>query len=153
MTAPLIIETFTLDEIKALIPHRDPMLMIDKMEDIHIGHSAVGIKYLKNDDWTFKGHFPGQPIFPGVLIIEAMAQTAAALVMKTLQLDETGKIVYFMSIDEAKFRHPVLPGDTLKLYVEKIKDRGPIWKFLGRATVGDKITDEAIFTAMIADRT
>ncbi len=147
----------TLDilEIQRLIPHRYPMLLVDRIVDVRLNHSAVGIKNVSMNEWYFQGHFPQKPILPGVLIIEAMAQTAGALVMKTLEVqkgEELGnKIVYFMSIEEAKFRKPVLPGDVLHLKVFKEKDRGSVWKFRGEAWVGETLTDEAIFTAMIAN--
>jgi 3-hydroxyacyl-[acyl-carrier-protein] dehydratase len=140
-----------IEEIMALIPHRYPMLLIDRVEDIELGQSAVGIKNVSMNEWYFQGHFPDKPILPGVLIIEAMAQTAAVLVMKTMGADQ-GKLVYFMSIEEAKFRKPVTPGDVLRLKVTKDRCRGPVWKFRGEAWVGDSLVDEATFTAMIADK-
>ena len=140
--------------IMKYIPHRYPMLMIDRMEEIVRGESAVGIKNISFSEPCFQGHFPGSPIFPGVLIIEAMAQTAATLV--NYSIEKPGRventIIYFMSVEEAKFRKPVLPGDVLKLKVFKIKNRGAIWKFKGEAWVGNELTDEATFTAMMADR-
>lgn len=143
-------------EIQALIPHRYPFLLIDKMIDIHLGESAVGIKNVSLNEWFFQGHFPDHPIMPGVLIIEALAQTAATLVMKTLTVqnggEKPGNIVYFMSIDEAKFRKPVGPGDVIHLKVKKEKARGFIWKFKGEAWVGDELADEATFTAMITNK-
>jgi 3-hydroxyacyl-[acyl-carrier-protein] dehydratase len=117
----------------------------------------VGIKNVSMNEWFFQGHFPKSPIFPGVLIIEAMAQTAGALVVKTLQKSgafqgEEQPLVYFMSVEEAKFRKPVLPGHTLRLKVTKDRSRGPVWRFKGEAWVDDQMVDEATFTAMIADR-
>jgi 3-hydroxyacyl-[acyl-carrier-protein] dehydratase len=141
----------TVEEIMALIPHRYPMLLIDRVEDIQLGHSAVGIKNVSMNEWYFQGHFPGKPILPGVLIVEAMAQTAAVLVMKALGADQD-KLVYFMSIEEAKFRKPVTPGDTMRLKVVKDRCRGSVWKFRGEAWVGDSLVAEATFTAMIADK-
>lgn len=140
-----------IEEIMSLIPHRYPMLLIDRVEDIQADHSAVGIKNVSMNEWYFQGHFPGKPILPGVLIIEAMAQTAAVLVMKTLGMTDD-KLVYFMSVEEAKFRKPVVPGDIMHLKVVKEKNRGPVWKFRGEAYVGDVLVDEAVFTAMIANR-
>ena len=152
--------TIDIQEIMCLIPHRYPFLLIDRIEDVQVGHSAIGIKNVSMNEWYFQGHFPDRPILPGVLIIEAMAQTAGALVVKSL-LVEKGQsevvtqhqtnLVYFMSIEEAKFRKPVLPGDVLKLKVTKERSRGNVWKFKGEAWVGDSMTDEAIFTAMIAE--
>ncbi len=139
------------EEIMSLIPHRYPMLLIDRVEDIQLDYSAVGIKNVSMNEWFFQGHFPSKPIFPGVLVIEAMAQTAAVLVMKTLDIKEE-KLVYFMSVEEAKFRKPVVPGDVLKLKVIKDKSRGSVWKFKGEAFVGDTLVAESTFAAMIADQ-
>lgn len=139
------------EEIMALIPHRYPMLLIDRVEDIQPDHSAAGIKNVSMNEWFFQGHFPSKPIFPGVLIVEAMAQTAAVLVMKTLDIKEE-KLVYFMSVEEAKFRKPVVPGDVLRLMVTKDKNRGPVWKFKGKAFVDGTLVAEATFSAMIADQ-
>ncbi len=140
-------------EIKELIPHRYPFLLIDRIEQVELGQSAVGIKNVSLNEWYFQGHFPDHPILPGVLIVEAMAQTAAALVIKTLlsenQESAKNNLVYFMSIEEAKFRKPVVPGDILQLRVKKEKSRGQIWKFKGEAWVGQTLTDEATFMAMI----
>ncbi len=147
-TAPDIL----ISEIMDLIPHRIPMLLIDKLVDVKLGESATGIKNVTMNEWFFQGHFPGHPVMPGVLIVEAMAQAAGALVMKSMGQNSSDKLVYFMSIEEAKFRKPVVPGDTLKLKVSLIKSRGSIWKFKGEAWVGDVLTDEAIFTAMIASK-
>lgn len=145
-----------LNEIQSLIPHRYPFLFIDKITDVHLGESAVGIKNVSLNEWFFQGHFPDYPIMPGVLIIEALAQTAAALVMKTLTVqnggEKAGNLVYFMSIDEAKFRRPVVPGDVVLLKVKKEKSRGVVWKFKGEAWVGDELADEATFTAMISNK-
>lgn len=150
--------TIQIEEIMCLIPHRYPFLLIDRIEDVQVGHSAVGIKNVSMNEWYFQGHFPDRPILPGVLIIEAMAQTAGALVVKSL-LVEKGQsevvtqnqtnLVYFMSVEEAKFRKPVLPGDVLQLKVTKERSRGNVWKFKGEAWVGNTLTDEATFTAMI----
>jgi 3-hydroxyacyl-[acyl-carrier-protein] dehydratase len=141
-----------INEIVRLIPHRYPMLLVDKVINIDPGQGAVGIKNVSMNEWFFQGHFPEKPIMPGVLIIEALAQTAAIVVMKSLNLESKGKLVYFMSIEEAKFRKPVLPGDVLQLKVNKIKERGNIWKFKGEAWVGDALASEASFTAMISDK-
>ena len=140
-----------INEIISLIPHRYPMLLIDRVEDIQLDKSAVGVKNVSMNEWYFQGHFPGKPILPGVLTVEAMAQTAAVLVMKTLNIKED-KLVYFMSFEEAKFRKPVVPGDVMRLKVTKDKCRGPVWKFRGEALVGGTLVAEAIFTAMITDK-
>jgi 3-hydroxyacyl-[acyl-carrier-protein] dehydratase len=146
------IDRLDINEIMSLIPHRFPMLMIDRMEKIILDKSAVGIKNVSINEWYFQGHFPGHPVLPGVLIVEAMAQAAGVLVMKTLGLDSSNKLVYFMSVEEAKFRKPVVPGDVLELRVFKERNRGNVWRFRGEAWVGDTLTDEATFTAMIASR-
>ena len=148
--------TIDLSEIQSLIPHRYPFLLIDKVTEVHLGESAIGIKNVSLNEWFFQGHFPEHPIMPGVLIIEALAQTAATLVMKTLTVqnggEKPGNLVYFMSIDEAKFRRPVVPCDVLHLKVVKEKARGHIWKFKGEAWVGNELADEATFTAMITSK-
>ena len=150
-----------IEEIMQLIPHRYPFLLIDRIIDVQPGQSAVGIKNVSINEWYFQGHFPNHPILPGVLIIEAMAQTAGALVIKSLLMQKGSgsiiensedKLVYFMSVEEAKFRKPVVPGDVLRLKVIKERNRGQVWKFRGEAWVGDTMTDEAIFTAMIVDK-
>jgi 3-hydroxyacyl-[acyl-carrier-protein] dehydratase len=140
-------------EIMKLIPHRYPMLLVDRIVDIVPGQGATGIKNVTMNEWFFQGHFPNFPVMPGVLIIEAMAQTGAAFVVRTRDLDTGGgdKVTYFMSIEEAKFRKPVLPGDTLKLKVALLQNRGNIWKLKCEAWVGDTLTDEAILKAMIVD--
>ncbi|MBM3468289.1 MAG: 3-hydroxyacyl-ACP dehydratase FabZ [Alphaproteobacteria bacterium] len=140
-----------IEEIMSLIPHRYPILLVDRVESIQLDHRAVGIKNVSMNEWYFQGHFPGKPILPGVLIVEAMAQTAAVLVMKTLGIKDE-KLVYFMSIEEAKFRKPVVPGDVLHLEVIKEKSRGAVWKFRGNAYVGDHLVAESVFAAMIADK-
>ncbi len=135
--------------IKRMIPHRYPFLMIDRVVNLRSNVSAVGIKNVTVNEPHFEGHFPARPVMPGVLIIEAMAQTAATLVVHTLELTDSNSLVYFMSIDGAKFRSPVIPGDQLELHVEVIRGRGKVWKFQGRGMVGERIAAEAEFTAMI----
>lgn len=138
------------EEIKKLLPHRYPFLFVDRIEDIILGESATGIKNVSINEWYFQGHFPNQPIFPGVLIIEAMAQTAGALVVKTIGFEEENPpLVYFMSVQEAKFRKPVYPGDVLLLKVFKEHHRKSVWKFKGKAWVNEILSAEATFTAMI----
>lgn len=136
--------------IKELIPHRYPMLLVDKLCDIELGEKAVGKKAVTINEPFFQGHFPEKPVMPGVLIVEAMAQTAAALVMLTLGEDAEGKLVYFMSIDNAKFRKPVEPGDILELHVQKEQNRRNIWRFSAKGIVDGKLVAEATFKAMIA---
>jgi 3-hydroxyacyl-[acyl-carrier-protein] dehydratase len=138
-----------INQIQGLIPHRYPFLLIDRIVDIKDGEYAVGLKNVTINEPHFQGHFPQYPIMPGVLIVEAMAQTSGALVVKTLGEKAKGKIVFFMSIEEAKFRKPVTPGDALHIRVDVIKGRGAIWKFKGIARVGEAIHAEAVFTAMI----
>ena len=135
------------------IPHRYPFLLIDKVKDIIPGESATGIKNVTVNEPFFQGHFPGHPIMPGVLIVEAMAQTAAIVVVETFENAESEKLVYFMSIDSARFRKPVLPGHTLNLEVSKEHGRGKVWRFKGIAKADDIIMAEAVFTAMIVDKT
>jgi 3-hydroxyacyl-[acyl-carrier-protein] dehydratase len=137
--------------IQKLIPHRYPFLLIDKAVNIVEGKSIVGIKNVTINEPFFPGHFPNHPVMPGVLIVEAMAQTAATLVMHTLGSTAYGKVVYFMSVEEAKFRKPVLPGDVLELHCVAQKSRGAIWKFAGIGKVDGVKVAEAIYTAMIVD--
>jgi 3-hydroxyacyl-[acyl-carrier-protein] dehydratase len=138
-----------LERIKRMIPHRDPFLLLDEVRDIHKGESAVGVKRLTGEENWFAGHFPGQPIMPGVLMIEALAQTAGVLVVDTLDMLDQGLLVYFMTIDKTRFRRLVTPGDTLKFHVRVIRGRGKVWKFWGEARVGDEIAAEAEYSAMI----
>jgi 3-hydroxyacyl-[acyl-carrier-protein] dehydratase len=143
--------TVDIKRILQMIPHRYPMLMVDKVVDMQLDHSAVGIKNVSINEPFFQGHFPSEPVMPGVLIVEAMAQTAAVLVVATYGPESEGKIVYFMSIDGVRFRRPVFPGDRLELHVEKVQSRANVWKFSGRAIVDSKVAAEATFAAMIRD--
>ena len=140
-----------IERIMQMIPHRDPFLMVDEVIDLVPAQSAVGVKHVSADEYYFRGHFPQRPIMPGVLIIETMAQTAAIVVVYTLGPAFEGKLVYFMSVDEARFRKPVFPGDTLKVHVTKVRNRGNVWKFRGEAKVGNTLVAEAVYTAMILD--
>ena len=137
--------------VMRMIPHRYPFLMIDRVVDIQLDRSAVGIKNVSINEPHFQGHFPRQPVMPGVLIIESMAQTAAVLVVGTLEGAAAGKLVYFMTVEGARFRKPVVPGDQLRVHVTKVKNRGPVWKFSGEAKVEGTLVAEATFTAMIMD--
>lgn len=140
-----------IEDIVAMIPHRYPMLMIDRVADLVLDESAVGIKNVTINEPFFAGHFPAKPIMPGVLIVEAMAQTAAVLVVNTLGVEARGKLVYFMTVDEARFRKPVTPGDQLRIHVQKIAHRRNVWKFRGEAKVDGVTHAEAVFSAMIMD--
>lgn len=145
-------EVLDVNRIMKLIPHRYPFLLIDKVKDIVKGQSAVGVKNVTINEGLFQGHFPGHPIFPGVLIVEAMAQTACTMVVYSLGPDAENKLVYFMTVDEARFRKPVGPGDQLELHVTVERSRGAVWKFKGEAKVDGNVHAEAIFSAMIVDR-
>jgi 3-hydroxyacyl-[acyl-carrier-protein] dehydratase len=135
--------------IKRMIPHRYPFLMIDRVVNIEVNRFAIGLKLVTVNEPHFEGHFPALPVMPGVLVIEAMAQTSAVLVVETLDLIDKDLLVYFMGIDSAKFRKPVTPGDMLELHVTVVRGRGKIWKFTGEARVGDALCAEAEFAAMI----
>jgi 3-hydroxyacyl-[acyl-carrier-protein] dehydratase len=140
------------ERIMAMLPHRYPILLIDRLIEIEHGERAVAIKNVTINEPQFQGHFPGRPIMPGVLLIEAMAQAAAALVVATLGDEAEGRLVYFMTIENARFRKPVVPGDQVRITVEKERRRGAVWKFRGQCTVDDAVTSEAAFSAMIVDR-
>ncbi|HYF22218.1 MAG TPA: 3-hydroxyacyl-ACP dehydratase FabZ [Caulobacteraceae bacterium] len=139
-------------EILRRIPHRYPFLLIDRAEDYRPNESIVGIKNVTANEPFFLGHFPEFPVMPGVLIVEAIAQTGALLMSKTLDVDTTGKTIYFMSVDECRFRSPVKPGDTLRMPVQVTKQRGMIFKFKGQAFVGERLAAECEFAAMAADK-
>ncbi|MEO6359379.1 MAG: 3-hydroxyacyl-ACP dehydratase FabZ [Sphingomicrobium sp.] len=135
----------------AALPHRYPMLLVDRVETLEIGKSISAIKAVTINEGFFQGHFPGRPIMPGVLIVEALAQAAGILAVESLGLANSGKLVYFMAIENAKFRAPVEPGVLLRLDVEFVQKRTSVCKFAGRATIDGKLAAEASFTAMIAD--
>lgn len=143
------LQTADIEEIKRMIPHRYPFLLVDRVRDIDLGKSAVGIKNVTYNEPHFQGHFPSRPIMPGVTIVEAMAQTAAILVVKTLDMIDNDMLVYFLSIDKCKFRHPVTPGDVLELHVRVIRGRGKLWRFWGEGKVDGKTVAEAEFNAMM----
>tara|TARA_A100001011_G_C14189379_1_gene790562 strand:- start:223 stop:696 length:474 start_codon:yes stop_codon:yes gene_type:complete len=136
-------------EIKRLIPHRYPFLLIDLVREIKLGESAVGVKNVSINEPFFQGHFPKKPIMPGVLIIEALAQTAAVLVVRTINRADDDLLVYFMSMSNTKFRKLVKPGDKIALDVKVIQNRRNIWKFYGKALVSNEIVAESEFTAMM----
>lgn len=138
-----------INEIMQYLPHRYPFLLVDRIIDLQPGKSITGIKNVTFNEPFFQGHFPGQPIMPGVLIIEAMAQVAGIAAFSS---GMEGKAVYFMSIEKAKFRRPVVPGDQLRLEIKVLQQRGNVWKFSGAATVEGKLASEADFTAMVTNK-
>ena len=148
---PEVTQKIDVQRIMEMIPHRPPFLMIDRVVDVVANVRATGIKNVSINENYFQGHFPARPVMPGVLIIEAMAQTAAVLVVHTLGPESEGKLVYFMSVDNARFRRPVFPGDRLDVHVTKQRHRGNVWKFEGKAKVGGTLMAEAVFAAMILD--
>ena len=139
-------------EIIKSIPHRYPLLLVDKVIAIEKNKSIVGVKNVTFNEPHFMGHFPDHPIMPGVLIVEAMAQTSAIMVVKFSDFIPKEKLVYFMSINNVKFRHPVVPGDVLELHIEVVQNRGKVWKFKGTGIVEGKKVTEAEFSAMIVDK-
>jgi 3-hydroxyacyl-[acyl-carrier-protein] dehydratase len=149
------VEKIVLDveAIKKLLPHRAPFLFIEKLTDIVPNESATGYKAVGYNEPHFAGHFPDHAVMPGVLIIEALAQTAGALVMHSLGLDTGNRIVYFMTIEKARFRRPVKPGDMLCMKVKALRRRGPVWRFSGEAFVDEALCAEAEFSAMIQEGT
>jgi len=144
-------KTIDIHRIMEMIPHRYPFLMVDKVIDVVPAEGATGVKNVTASEPHFQGHFPEKPIMPGVLIIESMAQTAAVVVVETLGPKAEGKLVYFMSVDNARFRRPVVPGDTLMVHVKKERSRGNVWRFNGEAKVNGQLMAEATFSAMIMD--
>ncbi len=147
-----VIGSYNIAQIMRAIPHRYPFLLIDRVVDLVIGESATGVKNVSINENFFQGHFPSEPVMPGVLLIESMAQTAAVLVVATLGPEAEGKLVYFMSIEGAKFRRPVVPGDQVMVHVTKVQRRMNVWKFSGQAKVDGQVVAEATFAAMIRDR-
>lgn len=147
-----IIESYNIADIMRAIPHRFPFLLIDRVVDLVPDRSAVGIKNVSINENFFQGHFPSEPVMPGVLIVESMAQTAAVLVVATLGADAEGKLVYFMSVEGAKFRRPVVPGDQIRVYVTKVQRRLNVWKFAAEAKVDGHVVAEATYAAMIRNR-
>lgn len=143
-------QAFDTERVMEMIPHRPPMLLIDRVEEVIANQSATGIKTVHPDDMFLQGHFPGHPVMPGVMIVEAMAQTAAVLAIHSLGAEAEGKIVYFMTISGAKFRRPVTPGDELRLEVSVERARKTVWRFSGRAMVDGELAAEASFSAMVA---
>jgi 3-hydroxyacyl-[acyl-carrier-protein] dehydratase len=150
--APATVEVFDIAQIMRAIPHRYPSLLVDRVVEVRKNVSAIGIKNVTINENFFQGHFPEHPVMPGVLIIECMAQTAAVLVVETLGPEARGKLVYFMTVENAKFRKPVVPGDQMRVHVVKGKQRANIWKFTAEAKVDGKVVAEATYAAMILDR-
>ena len=150
-TAKTSLGPLDIGRVMAALPHRYPLLLVDRVEDLILDPSITAIKAVSMNEQFFQGHFPGRPIMPGVLIVEAMAQAAGILAVESLGLAGSGKLVYFMAIDGAKFRKPVEPGVLLKLEVTFVQKRSSVCKFAGRALVDGQLAAEASFTAMIAD--
>ena len=152
-TAPVVENGGDIDitEIIRRIPHRYPFLLVDRAEDYKPSQSIVGIKCVTVNEPFFVGHFPDYPVMPGVLIVEALAQTGAVLMSKSLDVDVAGKTIFFVSLDNCRFRQPVRPGAVLRLNVEVLRARGDLFKFRGKAMVGEKVAAEAEFAAMLVE--
>ena len=138
--------------IEAILPHRYPFLLVDRVVSIEVGKTLVAVKGVTVNEPHFAGHFPGHPVMPGVLILEALAQAGGLLVKASLTEDTTDKVTYLMAIDNARFRRPVVPGDSLELHVEVVKQKGAIWKTRGQAKVDGEVAAEADYMAMLVDR-
>lgn len=150
-TEGAVIGPLDIRRVMAALPHRYPMLLVDRVEEIVPNKSIRAIKAVTINEGFFQGHFPGRPIMPGVLVIEALAQAAAVLAIESFGIADSGKLVYFMGIENAKFRVPVEPGVLLTLEVEVVQSRGKVSKFAGKASIDGKLATEVSFTAMIAD--
>lgn len=151
IASPAAVDAVDISRIMDMIPHRYPFLLVDKVIELRANESAVGIKNVTINEPQFQGHFPSRAIMPGVMIVESMAQTAAVLVVYSLGADAEGKLVYFMSIDDCRFRKPVVPGDVMHVHVTKERSRGAVWRFKGEVRVGEDLAAEAVFAAMILD--
>lgn len=145
------LETADIQRILELLPHRYPFLLVDRITEMDGDRWATGVKNVTINEWYFQGHFPSYPVMPGVLIIEGMAQTAGALCMSTIEESYSPELVFFMGIDRARFRKPVLPGDTVYYHMEKIRNRGRVWRFRGEAKVDGNLVAECDLSAMIAE--
>jgi 3-hydroxyacyl-[acyl-carrier-protein] dehydratase len=148
----IMTDIYDINRIQQMIPHRPPMLLIDRVVDVVLDTSCVGIKNVTINEPFFVGHYPGHPIMPGVLLIEAIAQTSAVLVVATLGPESEGKLAYFMTIDEARFRRPIVPGDQLRIHVKKERQVRNVWKFSGQVMVDGQLCAEAIVASMVRDR-
>jgi 3-hydroxyacyl-[acyl-carrier-protein] dehydratase len=148
---PVDVSLIDTKQLLKMIPHRYPFLLLDRLEEVRFGHSGIGIKNVTVNEPFFQGHFPGHPVMPGVLIVESMAQAAAALVIAGMGPNAGSPLVYFMSIENAKFRKPVTPGDQLRLEMTRDRKRGNVWRFNGVARVNGVTVAEAAVTAMIMD--
>jgi len=142
-------EILDIQRIMELLPHRYPFLLVDRIIEIDGDNSAIGIKNVTINEHFFQGHFPTHPVMPGVLLIEGMAQTAGALCVANIEESYEPSLVYFMAIDRARFRRPVVPGDTVYYHMKKIRNRGRVWRFKGEAKVDDAIVAESEISAMI----
>jgi 3-hydroxyacyl-[acyl-carrier-protein] dehydratase len=145
------LEAVDIAKLLELLPHRYPFLLVDRCEAYKPNESIVGIKCVTVNEPFFQGHFPDYPVMPGVLLIEAMAQTGAVLMSKTLEVDTAGKAIFFMSCDNCRFRAPVRPGDVIRMPVQVVRHRGDVFKFAGKAMVGDKVAAECEFAAMVVE--
>jgi len=148
--APEKLDSADINRVLELLPHRYPTLMSDRITEMNKDESAIGIKNVTNNEPFFQGHFPGHPVMPGVLIVEAMAQTAGALVINHLGTSGSNQLVYFMTVDRARFRKPVVPGDVLHVHVTKLQSRGTVWKYRGEGRVNGQLVAECELGAMIA---
>jgi 3-hydroxyacyl-[acyl-carrier-protein] dehydratase len=150
--AETALDTADILRVMRMIPHRYPMLLVDKVIKLKANESAVGIKNVTYNEPYFQGHFPSRPVMPGVMVIESMAQTAAVLVVHTLGSSAEGKLVYFMSVDAARFRRPIMPGDQMHIHVRRERRRGNVWRFAAEVMIDGQLAADATITAMILDQ-